>query len=652
MRISFEMKERDGLARICQLRTPHGVVDTPALLPVVNPNKGPISPREMKEDFGAAMVITNSYIIHKNPDLRERAIRNGVHSLIGFDGAVMTDSGSFQTYVYGDLGINEDDIVTFQRKIGADVGTILDVITPKDATRERAQADVKENIGRAHRAAALKGDMALACTVQGSVYGDLREMCAREMGIAGADVIPIGGVVPYMEAYRYEDLVEMILASKRGLDPSKPVHLFGAGHPMFFGLSVLLGCDLFDSSSYFKYAVDERLMFPDGTRRLEELGELPCACRTCSGTSAAELREMKAQGDVGEAEKTRALAMHNLHVMFSQIRVVKQAIHEGALWELVERECRAHPHLLSALQALGDEGNARFLEGHEPLSRPGAFRRTGSSSISRPTVLRIWDRLIERYRPPSGTTQHVLIPERRKPYSEGLQREIGPLGEGVHIYVDSYFGPMPIELDHMYPIAQSMTMSREGHVTANESSNRDAFVQRFIAAKGISHFIPLAEALSGEKGLPELSMMRARAVADMQFGSAATDALFDGDIKLNVTPKGKLRNVYCDGQLVLSMRAPDGLYSLKKAGAERVRTAISPPFMRVVIDDDAVPFVREGKNVMALGVTDCWDGVRPMDEVIVVDTKDSLHAVGRAMMNRKEMLAFHCGVAVKTREHA
>ena len=82
---------------------------------------------------------------------------------------------------------------------------------------------------------------------------------------------PIGGVVPLMESYRFSELVDVIVASKKGLDPSRPVHLFGAGHPMTFPLAALLGCDMFDSASYAKYARDGRLMFAEGTTDLKSL---------------------------------------------------------------------------------------------------------------------------------------------------------------------------------------------------------------------------------------------------------------------------------------------------------------------------------------------------------------------------------------------
>jgi 7-cyano-7-deazaguanine tRNA-ribosyltransferase len=98
--MKFEIKKRDAAGRICQFTTKHGTVTTPNLMPVINPNKMLISPKEMKKLFGTEIVITNSYIIQKSNKLREKALENGVHKLIDFDGPVMTDSGTFQSYIY------------------------------------------------------------------------------------------------------------------------------------------------------------------------------------------------------------------------------------------------------------------------------------------------------------------------------------------------------------------------------------------------------------------------------------------------------------------------------------------------------------------------------------------------------------------------
>src|SRR5206468_12672908 len=122
---------------------------------------------------------TNSYIIRKSQALRERALAEGVHRLIDWDGPVMTDSGTFQMYVYGKVSVQPDEIVAFQRDIGVDVGTILDIFSTPDRTAEEARADMDVTLERALSATAIKGDMAVAGTVQGGVHPELRTECAR-----------------------------------------------------------------------------------------------------------------------------------------------------------------------------------------------------------------------------------------------------------------------------------------------------------------------------------------------------------------------------------------------------------------------------------------------------------------------------------------
>ena len=155
-----------------------------------------------------------------------------------------------------------------------------------------------------------------------------------------ADVFPIGGVVPLMEKNNFEKLAEVIIASKKGLDISKPVHLFGCGHPMLFALASFLGCDLFDSASYAKFASRDSLMFTWGTKNLEELEEMPGEFSAAPGLTVKELKKMEKKA------RQKIIAKHNLIVSITEIRRVKQAIHDGLLWELVENRLRTSPALM------------------------------------------------------------------------------------------------------------------------------------------------------------------------------------------------------------------------------------------------------------------------------------------------------------------
>jgi 7-cyano-7-deazaguanine tRNA-ribosyltransferase len=98
------------------------------------------------------------------------------------------------------------------------------------------------------------------------------------------------------------------------------------------------------------------------------------------------------------------------------------------------------------------------------------------------------------------------------------------------------------------------------------------------------------------------------------------------------------------------MRASDGLFTLKLEGGKRLHHGFEPTRLRVVIKDDAVPFIKEGKSVFAKFVEDCDEEIRPLDEVLIVDKNDEFIAIGRALLNKEEMLAFDKGVAVKVRE--
>ncbi|MEA3201246.1 MAG: 7-cyano-7-deazaguanine tRNA-ribosyltransferase [Thermoplasmata archaeon] len=643
MPTSFEIRGRDAAARLGKFTTDHGTVTTPTLLPVLNPNLSYISAREMRERFGTEMVITNSYVIRKSQKLREQALAEGVHKVIDWDGPVMTDSGTFQMYVYGKVSVTPEEIVAFQRDIGVDVGTILDMFTTPDKSRDEARADLEETVKRAGEAAQIKGGMALAATVQGGVYPELRTECAKRYQSIAADFHPVGGVVPLMEQQRWSTLVDVIVASKQGLDPSRPVHLFGAGHPQMFALAALLGCDFFDSSSYAKFAKDGRMMYEDGTRHLADLQENPCGCEVCAKHTPDELRK--------SPERERLLGIHNLHVSFAEIRRVREAIRQGRLWELATARAKTHPALMDGFRRALD--HAAWIETLEPTSKPNAFFHVGASSARRPEALRARRKLLSGWSP-RGRDVFLLPAPALKPASIAYA-ELAPrlATRDVVPAARSVFGPVPFSLDGTYPFAQSV---EPAETDAETRQMLDDFTADFTAQHGVRvvdwNGSDMLETLAPPRETPADELAeRARDIADYQFGAGAGDALLAGkvDVRASVNT-GKIRNVSAGGEHVLSLRAEDGLFTLKIAGARRLHKAFAFPRMRVVVATDSVPFNRQGKNAFAQFVEKWDETLRPGDECLLVDWSDNLVACGQLHLAPAELGRFKKGLAVHVRE--
>jgi len=383
----FEIREYDGMGRRGELTVPRAgaTIETPALMPVINPHVQTLDPATMEAEFGAEILITNSYIVHGSDELRGPALERGLHDLLDFSGVIVTDSGSFQLAEYGDIDVDTREILEFQQAVGADIGTPVDVPTPPGVGRERAESEQATTQERLELATGLDtGEMLLNAPVQGSTHLDLRERAAREAVGTGLDLYPVGAVVPLLKQYRFAEVVEVVLASKRGLGADAPVHLFGAGHPMMFALGAAAGCDLFDSAAYALYARDGKYLTVRGTEQLDELSYFPCSCPVCTEHSPAELRATD-----GECRQ-RLLARHNLAVSFGELRRIRQAIRRGNLFELLETRARGHPAVLDGYRRLLDHGEQ--LAATDPVSKD-AFLYLSEDSAHRPEVARHHDRL-------------------------------------------------------------------------------------------------------------------------------------------------------------------------------------------------------------------------------------------------------------------
>ena len=442
MRDHFEIRDHDGAGRIGRLEVPRAgvTVETPALLPVVNPNVITVEPARLHEEFGAEALITNSYIIHSTDRIRDRILDQGLHDYLEFDGAIMTDSGSFQLAEYGDIDVTTAEILTFQRQIGSDIATPVDVPTPPDVDRDRAESELATTQqALADAEATDTGDMLVTAPVQGSTYPDLREAAGRHAAATDLDVFPVGAMVPLLNAYRYADVVDAVLAAKRGLDPDCPVHLFGAGHPMMLALAVAAGCDLFDSAAYALMARDGRYLTVSGTDHLASMTTFPCSCPVCASHTPEALR------DESDAETERLLAEHNLHVTFEEIRRIKAAINDGTLLELVDRRARGHPAMLDGYRALLD--HATQLEQTDPVSK-GTFFYPSHEAARRPEVIRHHDRLARLVVP-----DRLLVTESKAPSTHdynAVWRLVPP------------FGPFPRSLSETYPLTAEVPDRTDG----------------------------------------------------------------------------------------------------------------------------------------------------------------------------------------------
>jgi len=429
MAISFESLDSDIAGRTGKLVAGKKVIRTPALLPVINPHLMLVTPKEL-QGMGVEALITNAYIFSQSKQYSERVREEGLHNLLDFNGVIMTDSGSFQLSVYGQVSITNEQTLTYQRDIGSDIWVPLDIPTSPDADRETAERELAITMERLREAKEFFGnDAPIAGPVQGSLYPDLRERAGKEVGDLGFSFCPIGAVVPLMESYRYRDLVDVVLAAKRTLPRSSCIHLFGAGHPVMFALAAAMGCDLFDSAAYALYAKEGRYLTTHGSFKIDELADLPCSCAVCRSHTAEQLRTAK--------DRTRLLALHNLAVTLAEIARIRQAITDGTLWELVDERCRNHPQLLSGYRRLLQH-NAE-LEQFDRTHKRRFFYR-GDESCVRTEVLR-YQRMFARLR----LGENVLVA-----CDNGVRE-----GYDTVLYFKPPFGPYPPELKETYPIGQS-----------------------------------------------------------------------------------------------------------------------------------------------------------------------------------------------------
>ena len=141
-----------------------------------------------------------------------------------------------------------------------------------------------------------------------------------------------------------------------------------------------------------------------------------------------------------------------------------------------------------------------------------------------------------------------------------------------------------------------------------------------------------------------------RSIADYQFGYGAGVALFPDDINVVYSKNtGRPRHIWTGKTLLANYRPNDALFTITIAGAERIISQKEDFDQYVVVVDEVLEFIEDGKNLFARHVKDVGPGVKPGQEVIILDTGGKVAAVGKTILSKNEMYAFKTGQAVKVR---
>jgi 7-cyano-7-deazaguanine tRNA-ribosyltransferase len=300
-----------------------------------------------------------------------------------------------------------------------------------------------------------------------------------------------------MESYEFRLLAMMIISAKRSIPSSKPLHLFGAGHPLTIPLAVALGCDTFDSASYMLYARDNRYMLPTGTARLDDLEYLPCSCEVCMKYKAAELLGLE------EDRRFQELAVHNLNVIKTEVDAVKQAIMDGRLWEYVVQKAMSHPRLYEAMEVLKE--NVDYLEEGTPVSKDKAIFLFSQLDQYRPEVRR-FRKIVSNTK--SRKSILLLLPEPdQHPFYTQYTELRKLLDEDIQLaYYSPFLAIVPEEISDLFPAAH--------HVYARCKFNPDDFetfgeaLRSYIRDNGFKEVVAVADDfLQGcLKRMPELEI--------------------------------------------------------------------------------------------------------------------------------------------------
>jgi queuine tRNA-ribosyltransferase len=362
--LRFSISARDGEARCGRLELAHGVVSTPAFMPVGTRAAVKALTLDQVEQLDPEIILANTYHLHLRPGDERIERLGGLHEFIGWRRPILTDSGGYQVFSLADrrrvseegvafqshldgqpLMLTPESAVDIQMRLGSDISMVFDECPAWPATEEQAEASMERTIrwarrGRewflTRRARADQGarPMPAQCQfgiVQGGTYKRLRDRSvAGTLGIE-FDAYAIGGLsVGEPPSLMYE----IVQHTAVQLPPDLPRYLMGTGTPVDLVECVARGIDLFDCVLPTRNARNGQLFTRRGpisiknARYAEDLSppDPECACPTCRRHSRAYLRHLFMTGEMSGAALN---TLHNLHFYLDTMRAIRKAISFG-----------------------------------------------------------------------------------------------------------------------------------------------------------------------------------------------------------------------------------------------------------------------------------------------------------------------------------
>lgn len=361
----FEVLARDpaSQARRGRLWTAHGPVDTPVFMPVgTQGTVKAVSPAEL-HDLDCQILLGNTYHLNDRPGMEVMEAVGGLHRFMGWDRAILTDSGGFQVFSLTRLRKMTPDGVEFrsptdgakhflgpreamaiQRILGSDIAMLFDECPPYPCTREYACQAVERTLAWASlcvQQPRAPGQLYFGI-VQGGVHPDLRERCARELVALNCDGYAIGGVSVGEPDELILPGVEMGVV---GLPENKPRYLMGVGGLVQMVEAIARGVDMFDCVLPTRVARNGTAVTRRGRYSVRNASyktdlqpvEEGCGCYACRNFTRAYLRHLL---NVNEILGVRLLTLHNLYRYLELLKEIRGAIEAGR-FEEIRAEYRA-----------------------------------------------------------------------------------------------------------------------------------------------------------------------------------------------------------------------------------------------------------------------------------------------------------------------